>query len=81
MNTGHGKGYVQLQVNILTPVRATMIAEFIVGYELDVGDFLAWELRVWALGGKKFLLAYPCMIKKICLVVGVLELHDIDEIL
>lgn len=51
-----------------------MIAEFKGGYEYDAGEFLAWELRDWVVGGERSLLAYPCMITQICLAAGVLEL-------
>lgn len=48
-----------------------MIDGCTVGYEFDIEEFLDREIRDHAVGGKKPLLAYPCIIKQICLVVGV----------
>lgn len=58
-----------------------MIVGFIVGYDFDVGKFLARELRDRLIRGKKSLLEYPFMITQMCLAVGVQELPGIDEIL
>lgn len=39
-----------------------MIDEFLAGYEFDVGEFLAWEMRDRAIYGEKLLLVYPCIV-------------------
>ncbi|KAF3648901.1 hypothetical protein FXO38_17947 [Capsicum annuum] len=67
--------------NVLSLVRAAMIAGCIVGYKFDVGDFLCQELRDREVGAQKELLAYPCIIMQICLAMGVLELPRIDEMI
>lgn len=67
--------------SVLSPVRVALIARFIASYEFDVRDFLAQEIIEQALGGKKSLLAYPCMATLICLAMGVQELSGIDEMI
>lgn len=63
------------------PVHVALIARLIVGYEFDVGKFLAREIWDRAVGGEKLLLVYPCMITWIFLDVGVYELPWIDQLI
>lgn len=56
--------------NVLNPVRVTLIIGLMDGYKFDVGEFLDQEIRDRAVGSEKLLLAYPCMITQVCLVVG-----------
>lgn len=55
---------------MLILIRVALIIGLIAGYEFDVRDFLAREIRDRAVGGDKLLLAYPCMIMQLCFVVG-----------
>lgn len=47
---------------MLSPVRVAKKEWFIAGYEFNVVEFLAQEMRDWVIGGKKLLLAYPYII-------------------
>lgn len=58
-----------------------LIAGFIAGYVFGIGVFLALEMRYWAVGGEKLLLAYPYMIMQLFLDPGVRELPGVNEIL
>lgn len=51
-----------------------------VGYEFDMGEFLAREIRDQTVGEEKLLLVYLCIITLMCIVVGVQELLGIDEL-
>ncbi|KAF3623267.1 putative pentatricopeptide repeat-containing protein-like [Capsicum annuum] len=50
-------------------------------YEINVGQFLAREMKDRAVRGEKSLLEYSCMITQLCLAAGVRELLGIDDMI
>lgn len=48
--------------NVLSPFRSALIVGFMYGYEFNLGEFLARQIRYRAMGREKLLLSYLCMI-------------------
>lgn len=66
---------------MLSPIWVALTTGLVVGYEFNVGEFLAWEMKDKAMGGEKLLLAYLCLITQLCLAAGVQELPDINKMI
>ncbi|KAF3659672.1 putative membrane-bound transcription factor site-2 protease-like [Capsicum annuum] len=66
--------------NILSLIWEDLIAGFRASYDFDVWEFLAREMRERSIEGQKLLLAYPYLISKLCLTVGLQELSGIDKL-
>lgn len=58
-----------------------MIAGFMVGYEFEMGEFLAREICDRAMGREKLLLEYLYLLTQICLAVEMVELFKIYELI
>lgn len=67
--------------DFLSQDRGAIIVWFMANHNFDMAEFLSRVIRDYAFGGKKELLAYPCMIIQLCLATRVLEFPGIDEIL
>lgn len=48
--------------SILNPVRATLIAVIMMGYEFDVGQLISRVLQDRAVRREKLVLAFPCLV-------------------
>lgn len=67
--------------NVLNLVRTTLVVVFKMGFEFDIGHFIAREIWDRVVGGEKFILVFPCLITQICLEEGVPQLPEFDQLI
>lgn len=62
----------------MSPAKAALVADIMVGYEINIAKWIAREIKYWVMSTNK-VMAFPCLMTHICLDAGVQEYLNVDQ--